>query len=155
MKIKSARNTPGIPKNVANIINIILHILMALIIPTFEYINEHIALVAIIINIIGETIPADTAASPSTIAPNIDIAEPEKFGILISLSLSTSNIKIIPSASTMAGKGTPALWAAKLVRRVVGIASWLYVVTATYMAGNWVAIKNAKNLISLVNVTFL
>ena len=107
--MKSARNTPGIPKIVANIMNIILHILMALIIPAFEYINEHIALVAIVINMIGETIPADTAASPSTIAPNIDIADPEKFGILISLSLSTSNIKIIPNASTMAGKGTPAL----------------------------------------------
>ena len=96
---------------------------MALTIEIWENIKLHIALVATTITIIGDTIPAETAASPRTIAPRIEIALHHKLGILISLSLNISKIKIIKSASIIEGKGTPCLWAAKLIINVSGIVS--------------------------------
>ena len=125
-----ARKTPMMPARVANSMNIILHTLMAFTIPMWENISDEIAERAITITIIGETIPAETAASPRTIAPSIDIAVPDRWGILISLSRSISKTRVRPSASTIAGNGTPSLWAAKLISKVAGIVSWLYVIIA-------------------------
>ena len=71
---KDAKTKPTIPKKDANIKNIIFHNLIALTIATLENIKLHIEEIAIIITIIGETIPALTAASPKTIAPSILIA---------------------------------------------------------------------------------
>ena len=73
-----AKNIPTKPSNVANRIKIIFQNLMALTMPTSENINDAMADKAIIITIIGETIPADTAASPRTIAPKIERAVPAK-----------------------------------------------------------------------------
>ena len=96
---------------------------MAFTIPISENISDAIAESEIIITIIGDTIPADTAASPKTIAPRIEIALPERCGILMSLSLSISKTKIKPKASIMAGKGTPSRCAAKFINKVTGIVS--------------------------------
>ena len=56
--------------------------------------------------IIGETIPADTAASPKTNAPSIETALPYELGKRISLSLNISQINNKIKASTIDGKGT-------------------------------------------------
>ena len=47
-----------------------------------------------IIIIIGETIPADTAASPKTNPPKIEMADPYLEGKRISLSLKISQLMI-------------------------------------------------------------
>ena len=67
------------------------------------------ALIATTIIIIGETIPALTAASPKTSPPKIEMAVPIEEGIRISLSLKISNEIIIKIASIKAGKGTDTL----------------------------------------------
>ena len=59
--------------------------------------------------IIGEIIPALTAASPSINPPNMDTELPTLFGILISLSLNISKDNIISNASKKAGNGTELL----------------------------------------------
>lgn len=53
-----------------------LQCLIELIISKSVKIRLDIKVIATIIIIIGETIPADTAASPKTKAPRIDVAEP-------------------------------------------------------------------------------
>ena len=73
-----AKNIPTIPERAANSMKTILQNLIALTIPIFENIRDAIADKAIIMTIIGDTIPAATAASPRTIAPKIDIAVPDK-----------------------------------------------------------------------------
>lgn len=83
--------------------------LIALTILTLENISEEIAEREMTITIIGDTIPAETAASPKTIAPKIEIAVPDKCGIRISLSRNISKTSVSPRASTIAGKGTPSL----------------------------------------------
>ena len=118
-----AKKIPTIPRVVAKSIKNIRQNLMAFTIPISENISDAIAESEIIITIIGDTIPADTAASPKTIAPRIEIALPERCGILMSLSLSISKTKIKPKASIMAGKGTPSRCAAKFINKVTGIVS--------------------------------
>ena len=83
---------------------------------------EDIAVTEITITIIGETIPADTAASPIIIPPNIEIALPPTLGLLVSLSFRISNASIIRRASTNPGNGTPCLCEAKFKRNPEGIA---------------------------------
>ena len=75
---------------------------------------------AIIIIIIGETIPADTAASPRIRAPTMDRAELAKLGNFKSLSLNISKDVIISMASIKVEKGTFSLCAAMLVKSGVG-----------------------------------
>ena len=58
---------------------------------------------------IGETIPALTAASPNTIAPKIDSDVPLDDGVNASPSYNISNVDIKSRASIAAGKGTLAL----------------------------------------------
>ena len=77
--------------------------------------------IAIIIIIIGDTIPAATAASPSTKPPSIEIDELAACDILKSLSLSISNDIIINIASINAEKGTNALPALKINNKLRGI----------------------------------
>ena len=80
---------------------------------------------AITIIIIGDIIPADTAASPRISPPSIDIADPVVDDILKSLSLNISKEIIIKNASTMAGKGTAARWAFSSKSRGREIEFWL------------------------------
>ena len=78
---------------------------------------------AITIIIIGETIPAFTAASPRIRAPTMEMAELAKLGSFKSLSRSISKDTIIKNASTKAGNGTFSLWAAILINNSIGIIS--------------------------------
>ena len=90
-----------------------------------------IAEIATTIIMIGETIPAETAASPNTKPPNIETAVPKEEGIRISLSLKISKAIIMRIASKKAGKGTLCLCLVKLNKRLIGIASGLCVVIQT------------------------
>ena len=65
-----------------------------------------IAVMASIIIIIGDTIPALTAASPRIRAPTTEIADPPIFGIRMSPSLKISKDNNISNASKKAGNGT-------------------------------------------------
>ena len=73
--------------------------------------------------IIGDTIPADTAASPNIRAPTMDRELLAKLGIFKSLSLNISKENIISIASIKAEKGTFSLCPAILSRSGVGIIS--------------------------------
>ena len=114
-----------------------------------------IAVIDTTIIIIGETIPAFTAASPNIKAPTIDRALLLNDGILRLLSLNISKDNIIIKASKKAGKGTFSLWEAKLINKSVGNNSWLNVVIAIYKAGVNIDIKNAIYLIILVYDMFI
>ena len=81
-----------------------------------------------IIIVIGETIPASTAAWPKTKAPTIEIELPPLPGKRISLSLNIWNIKLITIISKTVEKGTPSLWIEKFIKRPLGIASKLYAI---------------------------
>ena len=124
------KTIPTIPRRDANIKKISFHSLMAFTIETWENIKLHIDDIAITMTMIGDTIPADTAASPRTMAPRMLMAFPDTWGILRSLSLRISKIRIIPIASIKVGKGTPFRCWAKFTIRVRGIVSWLKVVIA-------------------------
>ncbi len=105
--------------------------------------------------IIGDIIPAETAASPRINPPSIEMALPVVEDILKSLSLSISKEIIINNASITAGNGTNARWAFSKSKSDIGIASWLYVVTAIYALGKRIAIKKAKILMILINVVLI
>ena len=75
---------------------------------------------AIMIIIIGDTIPASTAALPNIRAPTVDIALVVKFGLLRSHSLNISKAVIMRMASMNAGKGTLARWEVKLINNSYG-----------------------------------
>ena len=77
----------------------------------FESLNikDDVYDIAIVIIIMGLTMPAFTAASPNSSAPNIEIVEPYFDGNLESLSLKSSHITNIINASNIEGKGTPFL----------------------------------------------
>ena len=79
--------------------------------------------IAIIIIIIGETIPAETAASPKINPPRMDTADPLVVDILKSLSLSISKEIIINKASIYAGNGTKLLPALSMRSRGNGTKS--------------------------------
>ena len=147
--------SPYIPKMDAPNINKILYHLNAFTSSVSVNINDDIAVIATTIIMIGDTIPADTAASPNINAPTIDRAEFAKLGNFKSLSFNNSNAAIIRAHSIKVGKGTDSLWAAMLVNSSVGIISWLYVVSARYVAGVNSVIKNAIYLNILVNSAFL
>ena len=72
----------------------------------YEKTKEAIVLKATTIIIIGDIIPAETAASPNINPPSIDALEPILLGILISLSLNISNAIVIINNSKNAGNGT-------------------------------------------------
>ena len=114
------KTTPIIPKNDAPIINSNLYHLNPFITSGSGKSRADMAVIAITIIIIGDTIPAFTAASPSIRAPTIDRALLEKLGILKSLSLNISNDIIMINASKKAGNGTDSLWEAKLISKSVG-----------------------------------
>ena len=84
----------------------------------YEKIIEEIAVIATTITMIGETIPALTAASPKTRAPSIESDAPLAVGVLASASYNNSNVIIKINASIKAGKGTPLLWREKLIKRL-------------------------------------
>ena len=126
---------PWIPNKAPPIINRNLYRRIALMNSGSTNISEDIEVIAITIIIIGDTMPALTAASPSMRAPTIERADDAKLGIFKSLSLSISNDIVIIKASMNVEKGTPSLWAAILINNSVGIISWLYVVKAIYTPG--------------------
>jgi hypothetical protein len=77
--------------------------------------------IAITIIMMGETIPALTAASPNINPPSIEIADPEVFDIRKSDSFNISKHISINSASMYAGKGTKVLPAFKVSSNLYGI----------------------------------
>ena len=79
--------------------------------------------IAITMIIIGDIIPASTAACPKTKAPTIDIDEPTTNGTLVSASLSISKLSQRSNASIKEGKGTPSRCILKLIRTEVGSVS--------------------------------
>ena len=118
-------NIPKSPKKADNINKIILKYLIENINELDEKSRPLITLIAITIIIIGETSPADTAASPNTNPPKIEMDAPAFDGVLVSLSLNISKHVIIKNASIKPGKGTFNLCDAKLVSNVIGIDSGL------------------------------
>ena len=88
-----------------------------------EKVNDEIDDIAITIIIIGETIPALTAASPNIKPPNIDTADDEVLDIRKSDSFNISKHINIKSASIYAGKGTKVLPAFNVNRSFKGIKS--------------------------------
>ena len=155
MKIINISNTPYNPNIVAPIMKIIRYILSAFVNSGSENINEEIAVMATTIIMIGDTIPADTAASPKIKAPTMEMAELAKLGSLKSLSLNISNDRIINIASVNVENGTFFLCAAILISNSMGIISWLYVVNAIYRAGVNRVIKKVIYLIILVIDTLI
>ena len=111
---------PTIPKNtLPNIISNRYH-LSPLMISGSVNIRADREVRAMIIIIMGEMIPAFTAASPRIKAPTVDRALVVNDGLLKSLSLRISKEVIIIIISIKAGKGTVSLWDAKLISRLVG-----------------------------------
>ena len=151
----NVRRMPWIPRMAPPIINIKRYILSAVINSGSTNIRDEIDVMAIIIIIIGETIPALTAASPKIRAPTIDIAELAKLGSFRSLSLNISNAMVIKRASKKAENGTFSLCAAMLTISSVGSISWLYVVIAMYSPGVIKVIIKVRYLIILVIVTLI
>ena len=74
--------------------------------------------------VIGETMPASTAACPKTKAPTILMAADILLGLRKSLSLSISNMVVSNIISKAVGKGTPSLWMARDIRSLSGIVFW-------------------------------
>ena len=81
---------------------------------------EQSAVIATIITIIGEIIPADTAASPKTSAPRIERDVPLEDGFNASASYKSSNVNNNSNASISAGNGTVYLCNVKLTSKLVG-----------------------------------
>ena len=147
--------TPYKPKMAAPIMKAIRYILRAFVNSGSEKIKDEMAVMATIIIIIGDTIPALTAASPKINAPTIDIAELAKLGNFKSLSLKISKANIIKRHSANVEKGTFFLCAAILINNSVGIISWLYVINAIYIPGVSKVIAKVIYLIILVIDTFI
>ena len=108
--------TPYIPISDAPIINRIRYHLSPFINSGSGNNKADMEVIAITIIIIGETIPAFTAASPSIRVPTIERALLVNDGILKSLSLNISNDIIIIKASMKAGNGTDTLCEVKLIK---------------------------------------
>jgi hypothetical protein len=119
-KIINPNNIPIIPRNEAVIISKYLYSLTNDWNSWYEKNIEHIAVIATTITIIGDIIPADTAASPSTNAPNIDKDVPREEGFNASASYKISNVNINNNASIKAGNGTVYLCKVKVTKRLVG-----------------------------------
>ena len=100
---------PMTPARLAPIKNIIRHHLMPLIKSLWLTIKPLIAVMAIIMTIIGETIPAATAAFPKINDPTIDKELPILLDVLnrfLSIFQKSRSLKI---ASIIVEKGTPFL----------------------------------------------
>ena len=121
---KNPNRIPIIPKKHDSIINKYLYNLIDDWKSWYEKNIDDIAVIATTITIIGETIPAETAASPKTNAPSIDNEVPLVVGVSASASYNNSKVIISKKASTKAGNGTEDLWSEKLMRRVVGSICW-------------------------------
>ena len=117
-----------------------------------EKIKPLIEDIATTIIIIGDTIPALTAASPNIKPPRIEIEDPILLGILKSVSRSISKQVSNIIHSTKLGKGTLSLWSIKLVSNKDGITSILWVVKLIYIPGKNTAIKKAINLKILTRI---
>ena len=104
-------------------INIIFQLRRALIISISENAISQIEVTATIITTIGETTPAETAASPNTNAPTILMAVPAALGALKSLSLKTSNVIPNNKTSKKVGNGTPCCCMAIEIKNSSGINS--------------------------------
>ena len=111
---------PYIPNIAPPIINPKRYSLNALVNSGSTKVSDDMEVMAIMMIIIGETIPADTAASPSISAPTIESAEFAKLGSFKSLSLKISKAIVISNASMNVEKGTFSLWAAMLIKSDVG-----------------------------------
>ena len=122
-KYNPTRTNPYIPKKLAPNIKISLYHLNEFISSGSEKANDDMDVMATTIIIIGDTIPADTAASPNIRAPTMDRELLAKLGIFKSLSLNISKENIISIASIKAEKGTFSLCPAILSRSGVGIIS--------------------------------
>ena len=146
---------PFMPKKLALIINNNLYHLIPFVNSGSVIVNDDIDVIAIIIIIIGDTIPASTAAWPSIRAPTIERELVVKFGNLNSLSFSISKDTNIISASVKAEKGTFSLWVAKLINNFNGNKLWLCVVNDIYIAGVNRVIKKDRYLIILVRDMFI
>ena len=107
------------------------------------------AVMAIIITIGALTIPAFTAASPTTKAPTIEIAVPIGFGSLVPDSRKSSMKNSIKKASTAVGNGTLSRLDTKVTKNIVGIISWLKVNNATKKPGSMMLIIKAITRITL------
>ena len=90
-KIMNPNSIPIIPRNDEANINKYLYNLMNDWNSWYEKYIEHIAVIATTITIIGEIIPADTAASPNTSAPSIESDVPLEDGFSASASYSISH----------------------------------------------------------------
>ena len=130
MNIIDDITSPISPSSVAAIMKMNLHILIPFTTSMSVNSSPLTLVIATTIITIGDTIPAETAASPSTSAPTIDTAAPIWFGSLISDSLSISNVTSIIIVSITVGNGTPCLCIAIDINRLSGIISKLYVVKA-------------------------
>ena len=119
------KKIPVIPNRLALSINNKRYHLRPFIISGSVNNNADSEVMAITIIIIGDTIPASTAALPNIKAPTVDIALVVKFGLLRSLSRNISKEIIIIIASINAGNGTDALWIAKLKSNFWGSIFWL------------------------------
>ena len=108
IKNKNTIMTPMIPKNEPPSMNNMRYHLSPFVSSGSVKGREQMAVMAIIIIMMGDTMPALTAASPRIRAPTIDRALPP-LGFLKSLSLNISKEVIMMKASKKAGKGTPSL----------------------------------------------
>ena len=94
IKIMIIMVIPTKPKKDAEMMKRIRQNLVALMKSMSEKIRSHTDVTAMMITAKDETIPAFTAASPKTRAPTILIDVPINEGILISLSLNISNVRV-------------------------------------------------------------
>ena len=141
---------PWIPNMAAPIIKAILYILRPVVNVGSVKISDEIDVMAITIIMIGDTMPALTAASPKIRAPTMEMAELAKLGSFKSLSLKISNEIIIRIASMNVENGTFSRCDAILTSNCVGNISWLKVVIAIYIPGVNNVIAKVKYLKSLV-----
>ena len=100
---------PIIPIRLAPIIKKRRYHLNPLVISGSVNISDDKDVMAITMIIIGDIIPAFTAASPKIRAPTVERALVVKVGLLRSHSLNISKANIIIIVSTNVGKGTVAL----------------------------------------------
>ena len=109
VKIMNANKMPYNPNILDIIINSNLYHLIPFINSGSVINNADVSVIAITIIIIGDTIPAATAASPNIRAPTIDRELVVKFGSLKSHSFNISNDNTIIIASMNALNGTDSL----------------------------------------------
>ena len=110
---------PSNPKEAANIINGKRSMRTGMAILTEGNTKFEIAVIETTMTIAADTIPASTAAVPTTKVPTMDTACPTAFGIRMPASRKISKVTSI----TTAGNGTPSRCAIKFVNKSEGIIS--------------------------------